>query len=219
MTDDGRNPGDGTGGPGQPTDGAPDETPTAAIPTGGRPGRIRRQDDSTAPREPSLAERRAREQKLRADQEAVRLKEARSKKNKRLLIGGGATVGVVALIAAVYAGSSSGETVEARCVDENNVVVPDDQCSQPAGNGNVSNGGGGFAFVPIFLGGGGRQYHYNYGGTGGVGSVAGGGTVSAPPGGATVKSGTSGSTISRGGLGVGSGGSKSGGSSGSSSGS
>lgn len=205
MTDDGRHAaGDGSGGTG---DGPPgDDAPTT-------PGRIRRQDESTAPREPTLAESRAREQKIRADREAVRLQEARSKKNKRLLIGGGATVGVVALIAAVYAASSSGDegqTVEARCVDENQVVVPDENCGgQPDSQGNVSNGGG-FAFVPIFLGGG-RQYHYNYGGTGGVGQVARGGSVSAPPAGATVRSGTSGSTISRGGLGVNSGGSKSGG--------
>ncbi|MET0191084.1 MAG: hypothetical protein ABW212_18945, partial [Pseudonocardia sediminis] len=136
MTDDGRHAaGDGSGG----TEPQGDDAPTT-------PGRIRRQDESTAPREPTLAERRAREQKIRADREAVRLKEARSKKNKRLLIGGGATVGVVALIAAVYAASSSGEEVEARCVDENNVVVDDSQCSQPAGQGNVNNGGGGFAF-------------------------------------------------------------------------
>ncbi|MFE7199420.1 hypothetical protein ACFU8R_04025 [Pseudonocardia alni] len=176
-------------------------------------GRIRQQDGSTTPREPTLAEKRAREQKLRADREAVRLKEARSKTTKRVLIGAGATVGVVALIAAVYAGSGGGsESVEARCVDDQGVVVPDENCSGTQSQGQVSNGGGGFAFVPIFLGGNGRQYHYNYGGSGGVGQVATGGNISPPPGGTTVRSGTTGSTlgsatrsgtISRGGLGIG----------------
>ncbi|MEQ3551251.1 hypothetical protein WIS52_12285 [Pseudonocardia nematodicida] len=173
--------------------------------TGGpQRGRMRRQDGSTTPREPTLAEKRAREQKLRADREAVRLAEARSKKTKRVLIGTGATVGVVALIAAVYAGSGGSEAVEARCVDENNVVVPDDNCeSGTESQGQVASGGGGFAFVPIFLGGGGRQYHYNYGGAGNVGQVATGGNVAPPPSGTTVRSANTGSTISRGGLGVG----------------
>ncbi|MBC3194410.1 hypothetical protein H7X46_25500 [Pseudonocardia sp. C8] len=180
---------------------------------------MRHQDPaSTTPREPTLAEKRAREQKLRADREAVRLKEARSKTTKRVLIGAGATIGVVALIAAVYAASSPDEEeVVAQCVDESGVVVPDENCSGPSRDGQVSHGGG-FAFVPIFLGGGGRQYHYNYGSTSPIGTRVSGGTVSPPPGvssgGTTVRSGTSGSTISRGGLGVG--GSSSYGSSGSS---
>ena len=206
MTDDGQHSSDEARGTGRPGDQgpAPDETPTTAT-----RGRIRQQDETTTPREPTLAERRAREQKLRDDREAVRIKDARSKKNKRMLIGAGATVGVVALIAAIYAASSSEEEVEARCVGPDNVVVDDSNCQQPNGNGNVNNGGGGFAFVPLFLGGGGRQYHYNYGGGGGIGQVATGGSVASPPSGARVKSGTSGGTISRGGLGVG--GSKSGG--------
>ncbi|MFP5021100.1 hypothetical protein [Pseudonocardia phyllosphaerae] len=181
-------------------------------------GRMRQQDGSTAPREPSLAEKRAREQKLARDREAVRLKEARSRTTKRVLIGAGATIGVVALIAAVYAASSPDE-VEARCVDDRGVVAPDDQCRSEQGMAQVSDGHGGFMFVPIFLGGGGRQYHYNYGGTGSVGQVATGGGVQPPSSGTTVKSGTSGSTISRGGLGVGGGSSSSKGGFGSSSGS
>lgn len=151
----------------------------------------------------------------------MRLKEARSKRTKRVLIGSGAAVGVVALIAAIYAASSPDEEVVAQCTDEQGVVVPDENCSGPTRDGQVSDGSGGFAFVPIFLGGGGRQYHYNYGSTGRIGQVATGGTVTPPPSvsssGTTVRSGTSGSTISRGGLGVG--GSSSYGSSSSSSGS
>jgi hypothetical protein len=168
---------------------------------------MRVQDETTAPREPSLAERRARERKLESDREAVRVKQARSKRNKRVLIGTGATVGVVALIAGIYAVSSNDEEVEARCVGEDNVVVDDSNCTQPAAQ---NNGYGGVGFFPIFLGGGGRQYHYNYGGSGGLGQVATGGSTATPPSGTTVKSGTSGSTISRGGLGVSSGGSKAG---------
>lgn len=191
--------------------------------SGAPKGRIRQQDASTTPREPSLAEKRAREQKLRADREAVRLKEARSRTTKRVLVGTGATIGVVALIAGIYAASSPDEEIVAQCVDDNQVVVPDENCGgDPARQDQVSDGGGGFAFVPIFLGGGGGQYHYNYGSTGGVGQVATGGSVNPPPAasksGTTVRSGTSGGTISRGGLGVG-GSSSSSGSSGSSSGS
>ena len=236
MTDDGRHSGDRDDA--QQNGGAPSahgsEEPTGPVehagngqaegstgptPTAPSRGRVRQQNESTAPREPTLAERRARERKLESDREAVRAKEARSKKNKRILIGTGATVGVVALIAAVYAASSDGDEVEARCVDANNVVVDDSNCQQPVAQNNHS---GGVGFFPIFLGGGGRQYHYNYGGSGGIGQVATGGTTTVPRGGTTVKSGTSGSTISRGGLGVssgskgGSGGSLFGGSSGSS---
>lgn len=221
--------------PAPQTDGSapsPWANPPAEQPAEAPRGRIRQQDGSTTPREPTLAEKRAREQKLRADREAVRLKEARSKTTKRVLIGAGATVGVVALIAAVYAGSGGASEEErvadARCVDDQGVVVPDENCSGTQSQGQVSTGGGGFAFVPIFLGGGGRQYHYNYGGAGGVGQVATGGTVTPPPSGTTVRSGTTGSTIgsanrsgtiSRGGLGVGGGSSSSSGGSGSSSGS
>ena len=193
--------------------GAGDDTPATGMPEAGAGGdaprgRIRHQDETTAPREPTLAEKRAREQKLRADREAVRLKEARSKRTKRVLIGTGATIGVVALIAAVYAASSPDEEIVAQCVDDAGVVVPDENCAgDPAREGQVATGGGGFAFVPIFLGGGGRQYHYNYGSTGSVGQVATGGSATPPPAasksGTTVRSGTTGSTISRGGLGVG----------------
>ncbi|MEJ8278713.1 hypothetical protein [Pseudonocardia spirodelae] len=220
----GGGPEDSTPPSGTPAQQAGSGQPTApwANPPGDAPrGRIRQQDGSTTPREPTLAEKRAREQRLRADREAVRLKEARSKTTKRVLVGAGATVGVVALIAAVYAASGPDDDVvaEARCVDDQGVVVDDDNCQNSAGQGQVSTGGGGFAFVPIFLGGGGRQYHYNYGGAGGIGQVATGGSVNTPPSGTTVRSGTSGSTIgsttrsgtiSRGGLGIGGGSSSSG---------
>jgi hypothetical protein len=121
-----------------------------------------------------------------------------------VLVGTGVTVGVVALIAVGYAAAQPEETVEARCVDEESgVVVDDSNCVRPASGGYY--GGG---FYPIFIGTGGRQYHYNYGGTGTVGQpVRGGSTVE--PKGARVAT-PSGKTISRGGLGVSGGGSSSG---------
>ena len=138
-----------------------------------------------------------------------------------------AAVGVVALVAVVYAASSPDE-VEAQCVDPQGVVVPDENCGGTQQGGYYNSSG---VFVPIFIGGFGNQYHYNYGSSSPVGTVAQGGTTAPPPSGTSVRSGTTGSslgstsssgTVSRGGLGVGgssSGTSGSSGSSGSSSGS
>ena len=194
--------------PGQPAEG---EQPTR--------GRMSFQDENTTPREPTLAERRARQQaERRAREEAsarVVEEQAKSKKRKRILIGTGVTVGVVAVIAIGYAIANAGDDVEARCVDDNNVVVDDSNCVTPASSstsGGYYHSGGGL--YPIFIGGGGRQYHYNYGGSGNIGQVASGGSTVTPKDSATVKSGTSGKTISRGGLGVSSKGSSSGSSSG-----
>ena len=163
------------------------------------------QDESTTPRELTLAEQRAHQQAERKaveDEQARLAEEARQrKKRKRLMIGGGAVAGVAALAAIGYAASRPDDEVEARCVDrETNVVVDDSNCVQPAANaGGGYYGGGGF--FPIFIGGFGRQYNYNYGGGGGIGQTATGGTTVAPRD-ATVRSGTSGRTIQRGGFGV-----------------
>lgn len=188
-----------------------DEGPDAS------PGSMRFQDGSTTPREPTLAERRAREQAGRREVEAAREaseSQARSKRTrKRILIGAGVTVGIVAVIAVGYAVAQPDEEVAAQCVDEQtNVVVDDANCVTPAASSGGYYGGG---FYPIFLGGGGRQYHYNYGGSGGIGQPATGGTTVVPREGTrvTTSSGrtTAGSTgsgsVSRGGLGVGSSGS------------
>ncbi|MCY7343282.1 MAG: hypothetical protein LH603_15990, partial [Pseudonocardia sp.] len=63
-------------------------------------GSMRFQDGTTTPREPTLAERRAREQAARREEEAARVQaqaQERSKRTrKRVLIGAGVTVGVVA---------------------------------------------------------------------------------------------------------------------------
>jgi hypothetical protein len=192
---------------GRPPDGqdGPDEQPT-------RPGRMRFQDETTTPREPTLAERRAREVAARREQEAERQRLAEvdvaRRKRKRILIGAGVTVGVVALIAVGYAVAQPDEEVVAHCVDENNVVVEDANCATPASSGTYYGGG----FIPIFIGAGGRQYHYNYGGTGTVGTTVSGGTTAVPRDSTRVST-PSGKTVSRGGLGVGSGSSSSPGSS------
>jgi hypothetical protein len=199
-----------------------------------RRGRVRYQDpETTTPREPTLAEQRARreaERRRKAQEEAAAAAAQRkSKTRKRVLIGGGVAVGVVAIVAIAYAASSgSDDAVNAQCTDQNGVVVDDSNCG-----GTPTNGSYGGGFVPIFLGGFGNQYHYNYGSSSPVGTVARGGSVTAPPSGTSIRSGTTGSslgstssngTVSRGGLGVsgsssGSSGSGSKGSSGSSSGS
>jgi hypothetical protein len=200
---------------------------------GPRRGQVRYQDpETTTPREPTLAEQRARreaERRRKAQEEAAAAAEQRrSKMRKRVLIGGGVAVGVVAIVAIAYAASSGGDEVNAQCTDQNGVVVDDNYCSGTPTNGSYHGG-----FVPIFLGGFGNQYHYNYGSSSPVGTVARGGSVTAPPSGTSIRSGTTGSslgstssngTVSRGGLGVsgsssGSSGSGSKGSSGSSSGS
>ena len=204
---------------GTATDGAPGEEP--------RRGRVRYQDpESTTPREPTVAEQRARreaERRRKAQEEAAAAAEERkSKIRKRVLIGGGVAVGVVAVVAIAYAASSGGDEVNAQCTDQNGVVVDDSNCG-----GTPTNGYYGGGFVPIFLGGFGNQYHYNYGSSSPVGTVARGGSVTAPPSGTSIRSGTTGSslgstssngTVSRGGLGV-SGSSSGSGSKGSSSGS
>jgi hypothetical protein len=171
-----------------------------------RSGRMRFQDETTTPREPTLAERRARELAARRAEEAERQRLAEEdvarRKRKRIFIGAGVTVGVVALVAVGYAVAQPDEEVVAHCVDENNVVVDDANCATPSTSGTYYGGG----FIPIFIGAGGRQYHYNYGGTGTVGTTVSGGTTTVPKGSTRVTT-PSGKTVSRGGLGVGSGGS------------
>jgi hypothetical protein len=89
------------------------------------------------------------------------------------MIGGAATVGVVAVIA-IGQSTGSGDVVIARCVDDRNVVVEETPCPDP-GRASSSVGSGGYGTNPLFSGGA-RQYHYSYGGTGGYGEVAAGGT-------------------------------------------
>ncbi len=193
--------------------------------------RMRFQDESTTPREPTLAERKARERALRREQEEQEAREAEEQrsrtKRKRVLVGAGVTVGVVALIAVGYAVAQPDEEVQAQCVGDDGIIVDDANCVTPASTTYYGGGGG---FYPIFIGAGGRQYHYNYGGSGTIGSPVSGGTTTVPREGTRVRttsgrtptvstsggrggsvsSGSSGS-VSRGGLGTSGGGSSSGG--------
>ncbi|MHA6779498.1 hypothetical protein ACVGOW_00630 [Pseudonocardia saturnea] len=182
------------------------------------PGSMRFQDGSTTPREPTLAERRAREQAQRrqeaAERQAVEDGARAKKKRRRILVGAGVTVGIVAVIAVGYVAAKPEEEVSAQCVDDDGEIVDDSNCVTP-----VANSGYGGGFYPIFIGGGGRQYHYNYGGTGTVGQRVSGGTTVVPSDGTrvTTSSGrdispraSSSSGVSRGGLGVSGGGSSSG---------
>ncbi len=171
-----------------------------------RRGRIRQQDESTTPREPTLAERRARERAVLRERQAEEQRAADAaagrKKRKRVLVGAGVSVGVVALIAAGYSAAQPEEEITAQCVDqETGVIVDDSNCATPAQNTTYT-GGGGFAFFPIFIGGGGRQYHYNYGGAGAIGQRVSGGTTTVPPDGTRVRTSAGSSTVTRGGLGV-----------------
>jgi hypothetical protein len=181
---------------------------------------MRFQDETTKPREPTLAERRAREQaERRAEEEERRAaaeQERSRKKRKRILVGAGVTVGVVALIAVGYAVAQPDEEVVAQCVDEQtNLVTEDANCVTPAAANSGYYGGG---FYPIFIGTGGRQYRYNYGGSGTVGQPVVGGTSTVPrdgtrvttSSGRTVAGQSSSSSVSRGGLGVSGGSSSSG---------
>lgn len=169
-----------------------------------RPGGMRFQDENTTPREPTLAERKAREQaqkraaeeQQRTDEEAARKKKVR----KRVMIGAGVTVGLAAVVGVGYLISSSGDET-ARCTDDEGVIVDDANCVTPAAaNSNYSSGSGyhGGGLYPIFIGGGGRQYHYTYGGSGNLGQRVSGGTTVVPKDTTRVKTYTSGRTISGG---------------------
>ncbi|MGI5126695.1 hypothetical protein ACQEVB_07740 [Pseudonocardia sp. CA-107938] len=168
-----------------------------------RPGSMRFQDENTTPREPTLAERKAREQaEKRAAEEQARVDEEAARKRKvrkRVMIGAGVTVGLAAVVGVGYLISSSGDET-ARCTDEDGVIVDDANCVTPAANTGYSSGGyygGGYAY-PVFIGTGGRQYHYTYGGSGNLGQRVSGGTTVVPKDTTKVKTYTSGRTISGG---------------------
>lgn len=177
-----------------------DDAYSAAAPT--TRGTIRSQEPGvTQPRPPTVAEARARDKSRKArevaDQfaaEQAASAERRRRQNKKTLMGAVAVVGVVGVVAMGYQMSKSERDVTASCVDENNVVVPDDYC----GRGTPGLGG-------IFIWAG-APYRYYYGGSpGGVGTRATGGTLTQPSG--TIAKTKSGSSISRGGFGSSSGGS------------
>ncbi|HEX4703419.1 MAG TPA: hypothetical protein VH352_14930 [Pseudonocardiaceae bacterium] len=181
---------------------------TAEVPTepadGGPRGTMRfQQPGSTAPRPPTLAEQRARiqaEEELAQRQAAV---DAKAAGRRKVMIGAGVTVGVAALVGAWYL-LASPQTVTAQCTvagtgSDADTVVADQNCDPDyvaAHGGHITNG---FVFLPL-VGGGFRQYHYYYGGTGAIGQRATGGSFTAPSN-ATVRT-SSGKTIQRGGFGI-----------------
>ncbi|BBX87641.1 hypothetical protein MAUB_55140 [Mycolicibacterium aubagnense] len=167
-------------------------------------GSVRWQDPATAqPRQPSVAEARARDKAQRAREAAEKieaLKQEKARKRaatgKKVLIGSAVGVGVVAVVAAGYAIFHDDDQMSASCVkDGTNEVVPDSYCDS-----GRSSGGSTFFYA-------GSSYRYYYGGSNsGIGTIAHGGTLTLPKGTtATTKSGTSiskgGSSISRGGFG------------------
>lgn len=211
VADDERPQGD-AGTPAQPVPPQPSEE-------AGR-GTIRYQDpEHTTPREPTLAEQRARiaaekrrEEQHRAELEAA---EAKTKKRRRLMIGGGATVGVVALVAAMYTASEVSNEANASeqycATDQSGQPGNRDQDQYCDENYVSSHGGyhsGGMFFMPIFLPGGGiggyNSYRYAYTPAGvsapPIGSPASGSSFTKPSG-STIKD-TSGKTIQRGGFGI-----------------
>lgn len=181
-------------------------------------GAMRYQDaETTTPREPTLAEKRAMRRALEQEEEQQRTvvaeAERKSLRRRRVMIGAGVTVGIVATVAVWYAAVTPDE-VSAYCVDDSSTLSSDENvCSEDYVRSHGGYHSGGFFFIPIGNGQY-RSYHYNYGGTvsgSGSGRRVTGGSTAAPGSGTTVKSGTSGKTIQRGGFGVSSGG-KSGGS-------
>jgi hypothetical protein len=178
-------------------------------------GSVRYQDaDTTTPREPTLAEKRAMRRAEQEDDEREKTEvaevERKSLRRRRVMIGAGVTVGVVATVAVWYAAATPSGEVTANCVDDTSALSDENICTEEYVTSHNGYSSGGIFFLP--LGGGGyRQYHYNYGGTvdRSTGRVVGGSTA-APSNRTTVKT-SSGKTVQRGGFGV-SGSGKSGGS-------
>jgi hypothetical protein len=158
--------------------------------------------ENTVPREPTLAEQRARRKALEEQEQAEVARaeaERKSDTKRKVLIGGGVTVGLVGLIATFYLAAKP-DDVQAVCTDSSNIVRADQFCDENylRSQGATYNSTTGFWILPLFLGGG--QYHYNYGGSGNVGSPVSGGTFQRPPkANITTKSGSS---IQRGGFGI-----------------
>jgi hypothetical protein len=185
-------------------------------------GTIRYQDPhSTTPREPTLAEQRAREQAERREEQeaaaALATAQRRTQVRRRVMIGGGVTVGVVALVSAFYTAAAYSEdrdSMIATCTgqDGSRTVAEQDQLcdeSYVTSHGGHVDHNTGMYFMPIILPGGGfggwQQYRYSYSPRGST-LFSPGQTVSNPnftrPSSSTRVSTRSGSTIQRGGFGI-----------------
>ncbi|MTD56360.1 hypothetical protein GKO32_20605 [Amycolatopsis sp. RM579] len=163
--------------------------------------------ESTKPREPTLAEQRARrkalaeeEEREAAEAQAREVAERKAASRRKVMIGSGVTVGLVGVVAAWYLVGTP-EQVNAVCTDGNGVVQNDEYCDDNyiASHGGHYDSGSGLWIIPYGIGAG--QYRYNYGGTGAIGQRVAGGTYTAPSGNATVKT-SSGKTVQRGGFGI-----------------
>jgi hypothetical protein len=185
-----------------PEEPQPPEQPSAR-------GSMRFQDpESTTPREPTLAEQRARrkalveeEEREAAEAQAREVAERKAATRRKVLIGSGVTVGLVGVVAAWYVVGTP-DTVNAVCTDANGIVQPEQNCDD---NYVASHGGhydpvSGLWLLPLVNGGFG-QYRYNYGGTGTIGGPVAGGTYTKPSTNTTVKT-SSGKTVQRGGFGI-----------------
>jgi hypothetical protein len=165
-------------------------------------GSMRFQDSNTRPKEPSLAEQRARQQALaqeERDEELARQADAKAATRRKILIGSGVTVGLVGLVATFYSVAKT-ENVTAVCTDSNGVVQNDDYCDESYVTSHHGYSSGGFWFIPI-PGGGYQSYRYNYGGTGTIGQRVSGGSYDAPSSRANVTT-HSGKSVQRGGFGI-----------------
>ncbi|TWF94477.1 hypothetical protein [Saccharopolyspora dendranthemae] len=200
-------------------DSSPDE-PTQQVPADNQ-GQIRYQDpQSTTPREPTLAEQKARQmaEQRRADAERAEQAAAAAKtaKRRKAMIGGGATVGVVALVAAMYSASevsASANASEQFCAQEQQGGSATTAAPENCDENYVKSQGGyvdhhsGFVFMPLFLGGPMSptpSYRYAYTSPGSpapsVGSPVSSSSFNKPSG-TTIKD-SKGSTVQRGGFGI-----------------
>jgi hypothetical protein len=187
-----------------------------------RHGEVRYQEPgSTTPREPTLAEQRARERAEQRREEAAAAELAAAERKtavrRRVMIGGGVTVGVVAMVAAFYSASAYSEqrdAMTATCTGDQGgqtIAEQDQFCDQNYVTSHGGHMGNGVYFMPIFLPGGGiggwNQYRYSYSPSGSPIPTP-GQTVSHPdfsqPSTGTKVSTRSGSVIQRGGFGIGS---------------
>jgi hypothetical protein len=159
--------------------------------------------ETTTPREPTLAEKRARQQAQRQEEQREADEKAAAKRKeetkRKVMIGGGVTVGIAALVGAWYLVAKP-DDVTATCATPDGKVQSDQYCDENYVNSHGGHmGAGGLMFLPI-PGGGFSSYHYNYGGTVSNGRVSGGSSVK--PAGANINT-RGGKSIQRGGFGVG----------------
>ncbi|MEU6132019.1 hypothetical protein ABZ805_22830 [Saccharopolyspora sp. NPDC047091] len=183
----------------------------------GTPGRMRFQDETTTPREPTLAEKRARiaaeKRQEEQAQAALAEQERKTQTRRRVMVGGGVTVGVVALVAAFYSASAYSQeqtAVQEYCATgQGQTTVQDpNMCDENYVQSHGGYSSGGMFFMPIFLPGGGiggyNSYRYGYTSPGTAAPPV-GQPVSSPnftkPADANIKN-TKGQTVQRGGFGI-----------------